>query len=218
MIAKRIITQKLETIKVIVRSGLIMKKVYVGIMLAFTLIISFLIGYYIYKINRLESNFSVLAIEDECTQYAKEYELGLLSNTVNGAEDKISPNAQITKKIYYKDCGHTINKYETVENDVVNLNRQELQEKYQDWKIEEFSDKQIIMSKEEEDSCNEHYMLREKDGNIAIYIINDDGEEKLKETTTISMEYLTETDTIKLKAGIRVNGMEELNSALEDFE
>jgi len=201
-----------------VRRGVIMRKVYIGITLLLTLIVSFFTGYYIYKIVNLESNFSVLAKDDECTQFAREYELGLSSNPTNGAEEKVSPNAMIIKKIYHKNCGHTINKYENVETDIVNLNKQELQEKYQDWKIEEFSDKQIILSKEEANSCNEHYILREKDGNIAIYIIEDNGEEKLKETTSIAIEYLTETDKIKISSGIRANGEEELNSTLEDFE
>ena len=88
-----------------------MKKIYIGITLLLTLIVSFFTGYYIYKIVSLESNFSVLAKDDECTQFAREYELGLLSNPANGGEEKVSPNAMITKKIYHKNCGHTINKY-----------------------------------------------------------------------------------------------------------
>ena len=195
-----------------------MRKVYISIAIILILIMSALSGYYIYKINKLESNFSTYALEDECTQYAKEYELSLLTNPANSNEEKISPNAMITKKIYYKGCGHTINEYEKADDEIINLNRQELQEKYQDWKIEEFTGKQIILSKEEEESCNEHYILREKDGTIAVYIIKDDGNEELKEVTHIATEYLTDTDRAKIELGIRANGMEELNSILEDFE
>lgn len=62
------------------------------------------------------------------------------------------------------------------------------------------------------------YIVKEKDGFIAIYTVDDNGKEILKEKTKISTEYLTQTDLIKIKDGIRANGREELNAVLEDFE
>ena len=38
------------------------------------------------------------------------------------------------------------------------------------------------------------------------------------EKTEISVEYLSETDKGKISEGIKVNGIEELNQLLEDFE
>ena len=66
--------------------------------------------------------------------------------------------------------------------------------------------------------CNQHYLLRQKDGIIAIYQIKDDNTEVLKEETGISTEYLTEVDRLRLEEGIRIYGEEELNSTLEDYE
>ena len=43
-------------------------------------------------------------------------------------------------------------------------------------------------------------------------------QEEVYEKTEISVEYLTETDKVEIQNGIRVNGVEELNQLLEDFE
>lgn len=74
------------------------------------------------------------------------------------------------------------------------------------------------MIKEVSGVCNQHYVLREKDGIIAIYQIHENNEETLKEETGISTEYLTENDRMRLEEGIRIYGDEELNSVLEDYE
>ena len=61
-------------------------------------------------------------------------------------------------------------------------------------------------------------MLRDHDGIIAIYQINENGEEELLDETEISTEYLTQTDLIEIQNGLKINGLEELNKILEDYE
>ena len=46
----------------------------------------------------------------------------------------------------------------------------------------------------------------------------ENGEKELFEKTDISIEYLTESDKINMKDGIRVNSKQELNQLIEDFE
>ncbi len=53
---------------------------------------------------------------------------------------------------------------------------------------------------------------------IAIYRINENNEEELYEETEIAIDYLTETDKVNIQNGIRVNGNENLNQLIEDFE
>ena len=198
-----------------------MRKIVLVIILLLLIIVGFGIGLYIYKINEHNKNLSLAQkIEDECTEEATLYELGLLNNTVetNISEEKISPNAIIIFETKYNKCGHVLKKYENAENDLINLTQSQLQEKYSDWEIQEFSSKQIILYKEVEESCGEHYVLREKDGYIAIYEIDENNVESLIQITQISTKYITETDLIELNKGIKVNGKEELNSTLEDFE
>ncbi len=136
----------------------------------------------------------------------------------NYTEEKISPNAFVTFKVTFKKCGHTTNKYMEVPEEFVNKTEKELQEKYSDWKIEKFSDTEITLTKEEEGNCGEHFIVREKEGLVIIYEVLEDGTEKEYERTDISTEYLTETDKINMEKGIEVNGKQNLNQLIEDFE
>lgn len=133
-------------------------------------------------------------------------------------QEKVSPNATLVLKKHYKECDHTIKEYAEIPEDFVNLNEEELQKQYTDWKIEKFSSLEVVLVKEEEGVCNEHYILKEADGVIVVYKIETSGEETLVEETGISIDYLTESDKMKIKEGIRVYGKEELNSTLEDYE
>lgn len=137
---------------------------------------------------------------------------------VNTKEDKISPNATLVLKRTYKECGHTIKEYKEAPEDIINLTEEQLKQKYTKWQIEKFTPLDITLIKEEEGLCGEHYILKDKDGLIAIYKEETNGIENLEEITGISIEYLTENDKIKIQQGIKVYGKEELNSILEDYE
>ena len=167
---------------------------------------------YIYKISRIDNNLltQYAAMHNEMEQTYKP--------VISKNNTKISPNAVLIFKTKYGKCGHTLNRYVVVEDTDVNLTEEEFQNRYSDWEIIDFSEKQVVLLKEVQESCKQHYVIREKDGNLVVYIINDDNVETLQQKTNISSEYLTEADLLKLKDGIRVNGLEELNSQLEDFE
>lgn len=133
-------------------------------------------------------------------------------------KEKISPNSVLILKKQYEECSHTIREYVKMPEEYVNLTKEELKDKQEGWQIESFSPNEVILLKQVAGVCNQHYMLRLKDGVIAVYQIQDDNTEILKEETGISTEYLTEIDKVRLEEGIRIYGEEELNSTLEDYE
>ena len=133
-------------------------------------------------------------------------------------EERISPNAFITYKRTYKKCGHTTSEYKEIPKELVNLTKEELQEIYNDWTIEKFSDTDIILNKEEEGSCDEHFVIRDVDGMVTVFHILDDGTEEEYMVTDIATEYLTDTDKIEMQNGIKVNGKQNLNQLIEDYE
>lgn len=155
-------------------------------------------------------------IEDDCTDEYQEIQDKSLQT--NSQEEKILPNAAITFKKTYEKCGHTSSQYLEVPEELVNKTEQELQEIYTDWNIEEFSDTEIILSKSEQGECGEHYIVKDVNGQVMIYEVLEDGTEREYEQTDISTEYLTDTDKINMQNGIRVNGKQELNQLIEDFE
>ncbi len=71
----------------------------------------------------------------------------------------------------------------------------------------------VTMSRKEEE-----FILRDKNGFIIIYKIDDNNNEIEYEKTNIATDYLTEADKINIKNGLKVVGKQELNKLIEDFE
>lgn len=134
------------------------------------------------------------------------------------SDEKTTPNTILILKKCYLDCGHTITNKSTISEEMVNLNEEEIKEKYPSWKLEEFSQEKIVFYKELQSFCGEHYLLTEESGYINIYTIDEGENKSLKEKTSVSVEYLPETDRISLRNGLMIYGTEELNKILEDFE
>ena len=77
---------------------------------------------------------------------------------------------------------------------------------------------ELLEASETMNDENRHYILKEKDNFITVYYINENKEEILYRVTDIGIEYLPKEDAEKLKEGIDVEGLQNLNQLLEDFE
>ncbi len=151
-----------------------------------------------------------------------------LNNTINSdnknvietnvKEVRISPNAFITFKEIYEGCGHTKVDFVEVPQDFVNLSEDELKDKYSDWNIEKFTDTDIVLSKEFNGSCDEHFIVKDVNGVVTVFRIKEDNTEEEYQVTDIATEYLTDTDKLEMEKGIRVNGKQNLNQLIEDYE
>lgn len=81
-----------------------MKKYTFILIIAIGIILGFLTGVYLYRINQIDKNLELAdGIEDECTEIALVEEGGELIAT-NNKEEKTSPNSTLTLKIYYNKC------------------------------------------------------------------------------------------------------------------
>lgn len=200
-----------------------MRKYTVITIIIIGIILGFLTGIYLYKINQVDDNRQTQKIaeeiEDECTEIAKLDDDGLLDLVrTNNEEKKISPNCVLTLKIYYEVCGHLIEKKENIKETEVNMTEEQLKEKFNEWEIQKFASTEIVLYKQVGEFCNEHYLLKEKDGYIAIYQLDKDNNQSLIEITDISTEYLAKEDLENIRNGITIYTKKELNSVIEDFE
>ena len=151
-----------------------------------------------------------------------------LNNTINSdnknvietnvKEVRISPNAFITFKEIYEGCGHTKVDFVEVPQDFLNLSEDELKDKYSDWNIEKFTDTDIVLSKEFNGSCDVHFIVKDVNGVVTVFRIKEDNTEEEYQVTDIATEYLTDTDKLEMEKGIRVNGKQNLNQLIEDYE
>ena len=197
-----------------------MNKTIMSIIAIIVIIGAIIIGVQICKPNKEQEDIitkvSDEKIEDDCTDEYQEIQEEMLQ--ANSTEEKISPNCFITMKKTYNKCGHTTSEYIAIPKELVNKTKEDLEEKYAGWTIDKFSDTQIVISKKEEGECGEHYIVKDKEGKVVIYKLLEDGTEKEYEVTDISTEYITDTDKINMKNGIKVNSKQELNQLIEDFE
>ena len=201
-----------------------MKKMWIIGLIIAIIIIGIILGIFIYNNNAnnkqnsiVENEINIVSekVTDECTE---EYQNSEEEIETDSQEEKISPNCLLTLKKYYEECNHTINEYVDIPQDLVNGTEEDLKNEYPYWQVEKYSSNNIILYKEFNSNCGQHFVLREDNGKITVYKINENNEEEVYENTEISVEYLSETDKIKISEGIRVNGIEELNQLLEDFE
>lgn len=138
--------------------------------------------------------------------------------TTSYSNTKISPDAILSFNTYYKGCGHTVKEEKKAEEDIINKTEQDIIEKYIEWDIKKFSTDNVVLYKEVEGSCDNDYIIKEKDGNIVIFKLDNKDREILYDVTSIEVQYLPETDLKQLKDGIKVNGLEKVNQIIEDFE
>lgn len=136
----------------------------------------------------------------------------------NSIDEKVSPNAKIIITETYQKCGHTVTRKEDVPREIINLNKEHVEEYYKGWNVDEFCSSEIKISRKNKGICNEHYVIGELNGFISISVKNDIGESIFKGVTDIAVQYLPEEDLQKLKQGIEIVGKDNLNKFLEDFE
>lgn len=181
------------------------------------IISSIIVGYFIFKNSNNTTQIS----------HNNEIKIDNIINNKTNTNDivvtsysgfKVTPNTKMIFKTAYNKCNHIETNEEKASEDVVNLNEQELKEKYKDFIIKKFGTEEVVLYRVLDEYCDNHYILKEKDGVVAIYKLDKLGNEKLHEITGISIQYLPETDKISIQNGIEIYGENKLNKILEDFE
>lgn len=192
---------------------------YIIMLVVLVIVLSFFLGIYLYKIDKIDEE---LAFEMEYTTNRGENAIQEAENILqrtSSTEDKINPNTKLIEKIYYNDCNHIIQQEREITEDLVNKTKEELQIEYIGWEIQKFTNTEVVVYKEIYDFCNEHYLIKDKDGYIYVYKLDKQGKEKeLIEKTDIQTKYLEETDLKELKKGITVYSKKDVNKKIEDFE
>ena len=194
-----------------------MKKGKVTPVFFFSLILflmSFVIGYQLMG-NKLEPQISQIKQEEENT--TDHSDLQILKEDI-----RISPNTFIEERIHHTACNHVITKVNEANDEFVNMNRSEfidyLEGNYPNKKLISFSSSNITLGTTKNHLCENHYIVGEKDGSIAIFKINENGERVLENIfTDHSISLLMEIDQEKLIEGIVVDNEDELSEVLENF-
>ena len=187
-----------------------MKKGWIIALAVFLLLIGVAVGISVYNKGKTDE---INIVENK--RLADEVENIIYTSTT---EEKISPNAKILKKRYFIGCDHLLKETEEVPEELINKNKSETEKYYKGWDVDSFSSNEVTIYKQEEGFCDQHYLIKEHNGVLGIYTIDENGKLQIKEDTEIQTRYLTDVDLEKVKTGIEAIGNTELNSVLEDFE
>lgn len=200
-----------------------MNKTIAGLVCAIVMLVAIITAVVVSRPNeseeqlQIETNIADENILDECTDEYEELQENDMLET-DSQEEKISPNCSFTIRTYYKGCGHITSQYNNIPEELVNKTEQELKEMYPEYMVETFKSNEIVVYQEKEGECGEHYLVKDLNGTVVIYERKSDGTEELLEETSIATDYLPETDKIQMQEGIEVNGKQELNQLIEDYE
>ena len=189
------------------------KYIYWGIILFF---ISLIIGYFFgnemflgVNSNIINTNNNINKVEDT-------------TNTVLptiAREIKILPTTKLGLKKYHKSCNHISFEFVELPEEFINKTEDNIKAEYPEWDIEEFYENKVILYKEVEGICDEHFFITLGNEFIEIYKYMDENNNKLLyKTTDLSKNYLTAEDIEKLEKGIILYGKDRLSSVIEDYE
>ena len=133
-------------------------------------------------------------------------------------EEKVLPTTKLYLEKKFEDCKHTVNSEVELPAEMINLNQEEIAQKYPDWTIKNFSEDEIVLYKLADGLCNEHFLIKDENGIVVVYRLDEDYDKILYEKTDIYTEYLPDEDINRLKEGIYVYTISDLNSELENLE
>ena len=197
-----------------------MKKYTIIAIISIGLILGFFTGIYLYRINSIDDDKIVSQIDEDnytkITQLSNDELIDLVET--NNKEEKTSPNCVINLKVYYKNCEHLIETRKNIEEAEVNMTEEEIKERFLEWELQKFVPTEIALYKEVDEFCNQHFLLKEEEGRIVIYKLDENENQEFLQKTDIFTEYLPEEDLEQIKNGIKVYTEKELNKTLEDFE
>lgn len=204
------------------------------IVVVFVLLVAFGFGYYLNSGGNAEVGKDTQKLKDtsdyqipdsikssaaEASAMTPEANPGLTSEDSTDANSNkdnfITPNTKVIFKTYFTLCSHMVDREPEDGKALINLSEASLRNRYPEWKINEFSSKQVILRKEIQTYCPRHFIIGAKDGFIAIYVYNSEGKKVMHELTDYPTSVLTTEDQKNLEYGIVADTEEELQQKLE---
>lgn len=137
-------------------------------------------------------------------------------------ENRITPNTFIEERIHYKECGDLDTELNLADDEIINMTRKEyesyLKSNYPNERLVSYSSTKIVLWSERNYLCQKHFIVGEENGYIAIFKINENGEQVLYKTfEDYPLSILIKADQNEIKNGIRVDSEDELSDVLENY-
>lgn len=164
------------------------------------------------KPNKLEDiENDKLIIDDQ-----DDYEAGQVNN------EQIGPNTIIKYRTYYTECNHETMETIEPEKPMINMTKESfegfIKNNHPKWKVEEFSHQKIVVLIEKNHLCQNHYVIGEMNGKIAVFRIDENGKRVIDQVySDAPISLLKKIDQEKIIKGIITDSKEELSDVLENY-
>ncbi|MBF8982141.1 BofC C-terminal domain-containing protein [Lutibacter sp. B2] len=138
-------------------------------------------------------------------------------------EDELltTSSMQIVFKTYYEKARDTIIKEREIPAVMIGSKlddfKEYLVENYPKWDIRQFSKEKVELYQVSKNTPPNYYIIKEKDGYVAVFKVNENEEMVLMQKTEIPVVSLSETDLKYIEEGIERKDEEEINQILEDY-
>jgi len=178
------------------------------------LVIAFALGYYFTgdkEPDMLQRPDDLEIVEEDAEEPSDDTIMDYVS------EPRTTPHTRIILKTYYMRCGHTAVDRQDIDTSLIGLDEEGLLGHYPGWDVERFESEEVILLRQLEGACPGHYVLKVNNGYVAIYRITENGEEILIEITDIPLSILRLRDQDRLRQGMLLDSIEEVNHYLEDL-
>ncbi len=183
---------------------------------AVVLVGGFAIGYLV----TYEKNPEKLQRPDDVTEMAEENNAQQPSDDAimdYASEPTTTYDTRLIFKSFYSQCGHTVVERQDIPARMVGVDEHQMHGLYPDWEVEKFGRDEVILYRRREGACPEHYILKVENGYVAIYRTVDEGETEIVEVTDIPVSILRLKDQERLRQGMLLDNIEEVNQYLEDL-
>lgn len=162
------------------------------------------------------SGIAIFSTNDNANVLKKNKERDI--ETIN-TEDKIGVNTSFVIETLYTMCGHTITEIVEIDKSVINLTYQDILNMYRGYDIVKFDSTNVLLKNTVNEYCKEHFLIKEENNKIGLYIILANNSLELVKWLDISIDMLRQNDRYMFKnTGVIIYGKENLYKFLEDFD
>ncbi|AOT72811.1 BofC C-terminal domain-containing protein [Geosporobacter ferrireducens] len=144
-----------------------------------------------------------------------------IEEPVANQDNIITNNTRFLLRTYFEKTRDTITRENKIPSEMIGKSLEEfsiyLQNAYSEWDIRELNKDLVELYRIKDAISPNHYIVKQSNGFIAIFNVDEEGNPILLEQTNIPVSALTEVDREKLKQGIVVKGMDGVNQIIEDY-
>lgn len=130
-------------------------------------------------------------------------------DVTNIQEVRLKPEAKMIYVTFYTGCGHEVRHEEPLDARFSGFTRQQLEKEINDWKIESFAPDEVVLRKQVDGVCDDHYYIGLDSGYVTLFRGIPGVRSDIMEKTDILADTLREEDRVMLENGLIIKSREE---------